>query len=180
MIAFTILPPSSWTNCRSANAVPQRAFELDAEEFELTGGGSEPLRVGHQAATVKQRQDSVFRIQQRIDLLVNLLHITAERLSKSHHYRSVSDIEAPSARDRRNVSSLAREPKSADAFVHRSLASMCGQSSSQSSAAGAARRRRSWVTIASCHATSRARSAAVSAVPLAKSAIAYGFMIDLL
>lgn len=92
-------------------------------------------------------------------------------------YRSVpADVAVPIARDRRNVSSVARAPNTADASVQSAVASTCGHSSSQRSAVGSDRTRRSCVTIASCHATSRALSDAASAVSVPRAAIAYGFI----
>ena len=59
-------------------------------------------------------------------------------------------------------------PTSPTASVHSAVASTCGHSSPQRSAVGSDRRRRSCVTIASCHATRRARSDAASAVSVPK------------
>lgn len=111
------------------------------------------------------------------ELELTRLDILTKRLSKGHD-RSLpfGDVPAPSARDRRNVSSLARGPNSAAASLQSAVASTCGHSSSQRSAVGFDRRRRSCVTIASCHATSRARSDTASAVSVPKLSIAYGFI----
>ena len=81
------------------------------------------------------------------------------------------------ARERRNVSSLARGPSMADASAHSARASTCGHSSPHGSAVWPDRRRRSCATIASCHAMRRARSDAAS-VPLPEFTIAYGFISD--
>ena len=141
-IPFTLLP--SFLARAPADDAVERAFELDAEKFELTGRCAEALRIRHYATTVEQRNHAVLAIQQRLHLFVDPLHISAESFSKRHaDRRRLCDVPAPSARDRKNVSSVARGPNSAPA---------------------------------SCHASSRARSDAVSALPLARSAIAYGFI----
>ena len=177
LIPFTIPPSFCAVRWRSADNGAECALELDAEEFKLACRYSEPLRVAHYPATIEQRQDSVLSVQQRIHLFVDPLHITTKRFSKGHNQRSVFEgVEAPRALERRNVSSLARAPNIADASVHSDVASTCGHSSPQRSASGSERRRRWCVTIASCQASSRARSDAASAVSVPKLAMAYGFI----
>jgi hypothetical protein len=89
-----------------------------------------------------------------------------------------ADSETTTARDRRNVRSLARSPKVANDSAHNVRASTCGQSSSHAAAVRLARRRRSWATMESCQALSRAHSDAASSVPTPEPKVAYGFMSD--
>jgi hypothetical protein len=84
LISFTTPPSSCAVRCWRPDGAAQCPFHLDAEELELARRYAEPLRVGHHAITVKNRQDPVFSIEQRIHLLVDSLHITAKRLSKRH------------------------------------------------------------------------------------------------
>ena len=84
LIPFTIPPSGYAVRWLPADGAAQCTFNLHAKELELTRRYAEPLRVGHHAATVKQRHDSVFSIQQRINLFVDPLHINAERLSQGH------------------------------------------------------------------------------------------------
>ena len=85
---------------------------------------------------------------------------------------SCGDGETPFARDRKNVSSLARGPSVASASVHSVRASSCGHSSSHASVVRPVLSRRSCATIASCHAVKRTHSAAASAVPTLEPRIA--------
>ena len=64
------------SQCRS-----QRAFELDAEQLELARRDFEPVRVRDDTGAVEQSDDGVFAIEQRVDLFVDLLYVSAERLS---------------------------------------------------------------------------------------------------
>ena len=82
------------------------------------------------------------------------------------------------ARDRRNVSSPAREPSVTNASAHSVRASSCGHSSSHASVVRPVLSRRSCATIASCHAVKRAGSAAPSAVPTLEPSIAYRLISD--
>jgi hypothetical protein len=124
LIPFTISPSLCTGRRRYADNVAEGTLELDAEELELTRRYAEPLREADYSAAVEQRQNAVFSIQQRVNQFVDSLHITTERLSKGHD-RSLPfvDIPAPSARDRRNVSSIAREPNSAAASLQSAVAS---------------------------------------------------------
>ena len=85
---------------------------------------------------------------------------------------SCGEAETPFARDRRNVSSLARGPSVVSASLHSVRASSCGHSSSHASAVRPVLSRRSCATIASCHAVKRTHSAAASAVPTLEPRIA--------
>ena len=91
---------------------------------------------------------------------------------------SCGDGEPSIARDRRNVSSLARGPSVARAALHRVRASACGHSSSHASVARPVLSRRSCATIASCHAVRRTHSEAASAVPTLEPRNAYGLISD--
>ena len=173
-----MIPPSAgairWLPTHDAT---KRALELHAEELELTRRHAESVRVGHHATPVEQNQDAVFAVEHRVNQFVDPLRINTKRLSQSHDPTLPSEgIEPFKARDRRNLSSPARAPNMADASAQRAAASTCGHSSSQRSAVGSERRRRSCVTIASCHAMRRARSDTASTVSVPKSAIAYGFI----
>ena len=120
---------------------------------------------------------------------MNASFVTAEHLAKCHGRSSAGHrcdccderrrrLRGDEARDRRNVRSLARFPKVANASAHSVRASTCGQSSSHLSAILPARRRRSCATMASCQAFSRAHSDAASSVATPEPKIAYGFMSD--
>ena len=84
LISFMCSPPPCAARRRCADSVAKRTLELDAEELELTRRYSEPLCEAHHAGAVEQSQDAVFPIQQRIDQIVDALHIATERLSKGH------------------------------------------------------------------------------------------------
>jgi len=88
----------------------------------------------------------------------------------------VTERRVPCARELRNVSSWARAPNAATASDQSSRASAWGHSSSHASLVVPTRRRRSWETIASCHADSRALSVVASCVPRPELRIVYGFM----
>jgi hypothetical protein len=60
------------------------AFELDTQQFELTRGNPEPLRVAHHPPAVEKHQEAVLAIQHGIDLFIHTLYIGAERVSKRH------------------------------------------------------------------------------------------------
>ena len=87
LIPFISFPPSCSARRLCADNVAKRTLELDAEELELARRYSKSLCEAHHPATVEQRQDSVFSIQQRIHQFVDPSHIASERLSKGHASR---------------------------------------------------------------------------------------------
>jgi hypothetical protein len=102
----------------------QGALDLHAEELELTRRQAESFRVSHHTAAVEQHQDAVLSVQQLVHLFVDPLSIAATGLSKRHDLSSLlGNIPAPSARDRRNVSSLDRGPNIAAASLQSAGAS---------------------------------------------------------
>jgi hypothetical protein len=84
---FMLSSPSCSARRLCADNAAKRTLELDAKELELARRYSESLCEAHDPATVEQRQDSVFSIQQRIHQIVDPLHVASERLSQRHGSR---------------------------------------------------------------------------------------------
>lgn len=84
LIPFTIPPFVCAAGARLAHAMTQCALKLHAEELELTRRYSKALPVGHDAAAVEQDEDSVFSVQQRINLVMDPLSVPTNRLAKGH------------------------------------------------------------------------------------------------
>src|SRR5262245_3651696 len=81
-----------------------------------------------------------------------------------------------SACERRKRSSLARAPNASSASAQSVRASTCGHSSLHASLVLPERSRRSWATMASCHAARRMDNDVASLVPIPELNIAYGFI----
>jgi hypothetical protein len=81
---FTIPPTPSVRCWLFTEDVPYAPLELTCEQLQLTRRRVEPLRVVHHPAAVEQYEQAVFTIEQRIDLFVETMKVSTERLSKCH------------------------------------------------------------------------------------------------
>jgi hypothetical protein len=124
LLKGTVTPSACALRRLPPDDAAQGALDLNAEELELTRRQTESFRVSHHTAAVEQHQDAVLSVQQLVHLFVDPLSIAATGRSKRHDRSPLlGNVPVPSARDRRNVSSLDRGPSIAAASLQSAGAS---------------------------------------------------------